>query len=137
MPRRCSAFGCNGNYDGTPYVKVISFPKDKDERERWILAMPNEKGSLERLKDIYVCESHFDCEWISVRGGKRPKEPPSIFKGVPKSALRQVSSAPRSTACSTTEARALKAQLAAEAEDKIQDFAHCISKVNSCFLISI
>ena len=78
MPRRCSVFGCNGNYDGTPYV--ISFPKDEVERERWIVAMPNEKASLERLNEIYVCESHFDCEWVSVKGGKRPKEPPSIFQ---------------------------------------------------------
>ena len=28
MPRRCSCFGCRGNYNGTPYVEVISFPKD-------------------------------------------------------------------------------------------------------------
>ena len=42
MPRRCSCFGCRGNYDGTTYVKVISFPKDPEERERWMLAMPNE-----------------------------------------------------------------------------------------------
>ena len=85
MPRRCSCFGCRGNYDGTPYVKVISFPKDPEERERWILAMPNEKESLRHLKEIYICETHFNCEWVSVKGGKRPKEPPSRFPGIPKS----------------------------------------------------
>ena len=97
MPRLCSCFGCRGNYDGTPYVKIISFPKDPEERERWILAMPNENESLRRLKKIYICETHFNCEWVSVKGGMRPKEPPSIFPGVPKSVLKQVTSAPRPT----------------------------------------
>ena len=102
MPLRYSGFGCKGFYDGTPYVKVISLPKDPEERERWILAMPNEKESLRRLKEIHICETHFNCEWVSVKGGKQPKEPPSVFPGIPKSALKQVTSAPRPTSFSTS-----------------------------------
>ena len=132
MPRRCSCFGCRGNYDGTPYVKIISFPKDPEERERWILAMPNENESLRRLKEIYICETHFNCEWVSVKGGMRPKEPPSIFPGVPKSVLKQVTSAPRPTS-STSESRAKKVQAANEAADKIQDFDHFCAKISSYF----
>ena len=126
MPRRCSCFGCRGNYDGTPYVKVISFSKDPEERERWILAMPNEKESLRRLKEIYICETHFNCEWVSVKGGKRLKEPPSRFPGITKSVLKQVTS-------STSESRAKKVQAANEAADKIQDFDHFCAKVSSYF----
>ena len=132
MPRRCSCFGCRGNYDGTPYVKVISFPKDPEERERWILAMPNEKESLRHLKEIYICETHFNCEWVSVKGGKRPKEPPSRFPGIPKSVLKQVTSAPRPTS-STSESSAKKVQAANEAVDKIQDFDHFCAKISSYF----
>ena len=84
--------------------------------------MPN-KESLMRLKEIYICETHFNCEWVSVKGGKRPKEPPSRFPGIPKSFLKQVTSAPRPTS-STSESRAKKVQAANEAADKIQDFDH-------------
>lgn len=133
MPRHCSCFGCKGNYDGTPYVKVISFPKDPEERERWILAMPNEKESLRRLKEIYICETHFNCEWVSVKGGKRPKQPPSIFPGIPKSALKQVTSAPRPTSSSTSQSRAKKVHAAAEAADKIRDFDQFRAKISSYF----
>ena len=48
-------------------------------------------------KVIHVCASHFDCVWITVFGGKRPSNPPSVFKNVPSSCLKQVNGAPRST----------------------------------------
>ena len=59
--------------------------------------MPNEKKSLMSKKVDHVCASHFDCDWITVFGGKRPSNPPSVFKNVPSSCLNQVNSAPRST----------------------------------------
>ena len=93
--------------------------------------MPNEKESLRRLKEIYICETHFNCEWVSVKGGKRPKEPPSIFHGVPKSVLKQVTSVPRPTS-STSESRAKKVQAANEAY-KIQEFDHFCAKISSYF----
>lgn len=133
MPRHCSCFGCKRNYDGTPYVKVISFPKDPEERERWILAIPNEKESLRHLKEIFICETHFNCEWVSIKGGKRPKEPPSIFPGIPKSTLKQVTSGPRPTSFSTSQSGAKKVHAAAEAADKIQDFVHFYAKISSYF----
>ena len=49
--------------------------------------------------------THFNCEWVLVKGGKRPKEPPSKFPGVPKLVLKQVTSIPRPTS-STSESRA-------------------------------
>ncbi|CAK8685254.1 unnamed protein product [Clavelina lepadiformis] len=92
-----------------PYSKVVSFPTDEVERNRWIDAMPNERSSLLQLKQIYACANHFDCEWISVKGGKRPSQPPSIFPGVLKSCLKQVSSAPRTRpTTASAEARAEK-----------------------------
>ena len=41
MPFRCAAAGCRGNYDGEPSVPMVKFPKDPEERQRWIDAMLN------------------------------------------------------------------------------------------------
>ena len=37
----------------------------------------------------YVCASHFDCEWVVSRGGRRPSAPPSVSPGIAKSCLKQ------------------------------------------------
>ena len=99
MVDKCSIFGCNSNYGNQPYVKLVSFPTDEVERNRWIDAVPNERSSLLKLKKIFACERHFDCEWVSAKGGrgKRPSQPPSIFPGVQKSCLKQVTSVSRSS----------------------------------------
>ncbi|KAI6651462.1 Epidermal retinol dehydrogenase 2 [Oopsacas minuta] len=68
----------------------------------------------------------------NLKGGKPPKEHPSIFPGVPKSVFKQVTSAPRPTS-STSESRAKKVQAANEAADKIQDFDHFSAKISSYF----
>jgi hypothetical protein len=79
MPKRCAAFGCRGNYKGQPYSRVVRFPSDEEERRKWIESMPNKCNSLKNRSDLFVCASHFDCEWVNVRGGKRPSGPPTIF----------------------------------------------------------
>ena len=61
MPKRCNIFGCNGNYEGQPYTPVTSFPDDPEERERWILACPNDPVKLRKLKEIWTCKSDFEC----------------------------------------------------------------------------
>lgn len=132
MPKKCNVYGCRGNYRDEPYTKVVSFPTDEVERNRWIDAMPNERSSLLQLKQIYACAHHFDCEWISVKGGKRPSQPPSIFPGVSKSCLKQVSSAPRNTTASA-EARAENERLRTEALDKIGDFSSFCNAIQKRF----
>ena len=54
------------------------------------------------------CRKHFNphCEWVTVRGGRRPNEPPSIFDEIPKSCLKQVKEKQRRTKLSSSEARA-------------------------------
>ena len=124
MGRKCNVYGCRGNYPGEPYAKVVSFPdKDEypDEWERWIEAMPNERKTLEELKEIWVCATHFNCEWKKVRGGKRPTAPPCVFSGMPKSRLKQASSHARSTSA-TSEKRAQNDAERAELFNRIKDF---------------
>ena len=40
-------------------------------------------------KEIWVCATHFEGEWITIQGGRRPLNPPSIFPGVPKSCTQE------------------------------------------------
>ena len=131
MPRSCNVLGCRGNYPGEPYSKVVKFPnKDTDyaEWDRWLCAMPNERASLEKLKEIWICRSHFDCEWQKVRGGERPVSPPSIFPGIPKSCFKQTVSKPRPTSA-TSEKRAEIETQRREEEDKIKDFDDFCQKI--------
>ena len=89
MPKRCASFGCFGNYKGQSYVRMVKFPTDVNERERWIQALPNSRESLNQRKEIYICASHFNCSWIVARGGKRSVDPPSVFPQAPKSCMKQ------------------------------------------------
>ena len=79
MPKCCVVYNCRGNFIGEPYTPVVRFPNDIDERKRWIGAMPNNSGSLNDRREIFVCSSHFECKWSSVNGGKRPIGPPTYF----------------------------------------------------------
>ena len=63
MPRHCAAAGCRGNYRGEPSTSVVKFPKDVEQCQKWIEAMSNDPESLKHLKEIWICASHFDCEW--------------------------------------------------------------------------
>ena len=132
MVNKCSIFGCNSNYRNQPYVKVVSLPTDEVERNRWIYEIPNERSSLLKLKKIYVCERHFDCEWVSAKGGKRPSQPPSIFPGVQKSCLKQVTSVTRSFT-SSAESQAQSEVLNNETLDKITDFSSFCDTVKKRF----
>ena len=67
---KCNVFGCRGNLKGESYTKNVKFLTDEVERNRLIDAMPNERSSLLKLKEIYACDNHFVCEWIKVRGEK-------------------------------------------------------------------
>lgn len=130
MPRKCAAFGCRGNYAGEPYSKLVSFPNDKNEREKWINAMPNERTSLTSKKEIWICASHFDCAWVTVKGGKRPSQPPSVFPGVPKSCLKQVQESKRPTQKSAADIRQLNQQQAINEKDKIISFENFLQNIS-------
>ena len=93
--QKCAAYNCRGNYNGEPYSPMVKFPSrdnenEKDDWDDWIKAMPNTPESLMKLKEVWICKKHFDpnCEWKTIKGGKLPSMPPSIFDGVPKSCLK-------------------------------------------------
>ena len=124
MPRCCAVYGCRGNYR-EPYTKTVSFPTGEETRSKWITALPNDSRTLVGRKEIWICVTHFEGEWVTMRGGKRPLiNPPSssIFPGVTKSCLKQVQYKERQTMCSSAETRRKSQDKANEQKDKIKDF---------------
>ena len=85
MGRKCFFTGCKSNYDPTDKISVFRLPKDKDERERWMKAIPRDNIDLDLdLPDsanTVVCIQHFPdgFETVSVKGRLRPKTLSSIF----------------------------------------------------------
>ena len=77
--------------------RVVRFPTDENARLRWIAAMPNASSNLEDRRDIFVCASHFECEWVTAREGRRPAGPSALFLGVSRSCLKQWKPVPITT----------------------------------------
>ena len=117
MVHCCMVYGCRGNYPGETYTKQVS-SWDEESKKKWIAAMPNIPTKLRTRKKIWICITHFEGEWKSVQGGRKPVNPPSIFPGVPKSCLKQTKSKPRSTKNTAAESR----RKSSEYKDKINTF---------------
>ena len=117
MGRSCMAFGCRGNYKGEPYSKMVN-SWDKKSKEDWIAAKPNDPESQRDKDKIWLCVTHFEGEWISSQGGRKPKNIPTIFPGIPKSCIKQSNSKPRETKRSSSAMR----QKNSEENDKIKFF---------------
>lgn len=132
MPKRCAAYGCRGNYRGEPYSHMVRFPSDAVEREAWINALPNKKGSVTHRKDLFICASHFSCAWQISRGGKRPVGPPTIFPGIPNSCIKRFHAKPRNkNALSQT--REKRSQQRQEERNKIGSFSQFVKEIAKRF----
>ena len=82
------------------------------------------------LKNVDICERHFDCDWILTKGGKRPSQPPSILPNIPQSCMKQQQPQGRSSS-TLAEARADLETQRLEALDKIDDFPSFVSGLPS------
>ena len=134
MPRRCSVYLCDGNYDEKPYTPTVSASLNKypEDRKKWIGAMPNDRKQLEKLATIHVCKHHFDCEWYPVQGGgERPRYPPSIFPGVPKSCSKQSVSKSRQTKTGSADVRLAMTKWIVEDNDRISDIEDFLKAFHS------
>ena len=94
MPRKCCTFfdgvSCTTNYKtSTEKSSVFRFPNEEGEKQRWISSLPNILPACD-TKNLGVCEKHWPVDYptISVKGKRRPANPPFIF-GLPKSFLPQ------------------------------------------------
>ena len=89
--------------------KVFAFPRDDVERDNWIRACPNVFPEGIRL---FACEWHWPEGYETVSPaksshlcGRRPKNPPSIFRGIPGSCSRSTISTPRASERTSPAAR--------------------------------
>ena len=101
MGRKCFFTGCKSNYDPTDKISVFRLPKDKDERERWMKAIPHDNIDLD-LPDsanTAVCIQHFPdgFETVSVKGRKNQKPLRRFFSNLPKSLVPTPVSLARAT----------------------------------------
>ena len=77
--------------------------------------------------------THFEGEWATARGGRRPIIPPSIFPGLPKSCLKQVQTKQRPTRCGSTEMRRKSEEAMNDQRDKITNLKDFIREIKRCF----
>ena len=102
MGRKCYVTGCNSNYKADDKVTAYRLPRNLEERDRWIKAIP--RDNIPNTSNTVVCIKHFPegFETLSVKGKLRPKHPPFIFPCLPKSLVPTPPPAPRTTSkCST------------------------------------
>ena len=127
MPRKCCVFACQTNYGNKKQksqekIPVYRFPRDLEEMNRWIKAIPN--ANLRVTDNSVVCELHWppDFPTVKVHGKLRPKDPPSVWPGVPKSQIPSPIPVPRSTKRKTFDVRSLE-------EDELEKFV-CSDQVS-------
>ncbi|GFO11590.1 THAP domain-containing protein 5 [Plakobranchus ocellatus] len=102
MGRKCSVYGCKTGYSATDEkISVYSFPKDKDELEKWVRNLPNNISADQVTKYMGVCALHWpkDTELVRTKGRYYVLAvPPSIFENIPESRIPSISkTTPRST----------------------------------------
>ena len=136
MPKKCCVANCNGNYNKDNKVTVFRLPTDKDEREKWIQAIPRE--NIPDKADTVVCEQHFPPGYPTIikHGKKRPREPPSVFKCVKPSLVPTKPAPCRPTSRASSSIRSVipdEMEKFIEA-DKIDNFQHLNSKLNNKLL---
>ena len=101
MGKKFCVYACKTNYSSeklkSDKISVYRFPKDEREKEKWIKAVPN--ANLRVSKDNVDCALHWPSgfEEIKVNGKSRPKDPPSIWPGVPSIQVPTSSPPPRPT----------------------------------------
>ena len=85
MVKKCCVYACESNYDSirmnpdVPKISVFRFPKNIEERERWIKSIP--RNGLLVTDETVVCSLHWssDSEMMKKNGKWRPVNPPHIF----------------------------------------------------------
>lgn len=105
MARKCLIPACTSNY--TPrkadpkkakyHVKVFRFPKKTEDMQMWIKAMPYRDLNV-NINSV-ICVKHWPADYpkVQVVGKERPRNPPSVWPGVPLSCISTPPPPPRPT----------------------------------------
>ena len=112
MVKKCLIPGCNPNYRSRKGCRateqktpVFRFPRDKSEYSGWMKAIPY--TNITTRQDSVICEKHWPESYptVSIKRRTSPKDPPSVWPGVPSSCVPRPTPAPRSTKKSSMEVR--------------------------------
>ena len=97
-------------------VPTYRLPKDPEERERRIKAIPRDNVP-KNSNNTVICVKHFPVNFpvIKVKGRERPRDPPSIFNDIPKSLIPKKPPEKRKTVKAASSIRTLK-------EDELSEF---------------
>ena len=76
---------CNGNYGADNKESTFRLPADEGEQARWLASIP--RDNIPDSKNTVVCERYWPSNYaaVTIRGKKRPADPPSIFNCVKRS----------------------------------------------------
>ena len=96
MGRRCSTVwdeSCTSGYaSNTSGARVLSFPKNREEKEKWCERLPNYLNPENVTDNMGICEKHWKAEYqykIIPGGYKRPVNSPTEFGNTPNTLRRQ------------------------------------------------
>ena len=97
MVRRCCVPKCTGNSNEENKESVFRFPNKDEEKEAWRKAIP--MTNLPTSNTTVVCERHWPpgYETTTAHGKVRPKNPRSVFDGLPASIWPSTPAKPRTT----------------------------------------
>ena len=81
MPRKCTIFGCVGNYDKERKCTVYQFPSDPDELQEWLHSLPNNIAVQKISKNVGICKYHWpaDAPMKKKNRFESPAVPPSVW----------------------------------------------------------
>ena len=84
MTKKCCVPGCTGNYDNGEKCSVFRFPKDEEEKKKWLRKISRKDWSLG--KDSVVCAFHFqDSDVVRYRenddGTREKRKIPKLAEG--------------------------------------------------------
>lgn len=96
-------------------MSIYKLPRNEDDRKKWVAAIP--RANLVVSQYTAVCKKHWpeNAEFVKFYGKLRPKNPPSVFFGIPNSCLPTQQSKERTTKKSLSSARN-------HAEDEMKQF---------------
>ena len=115
MVKKCLIPECNPNYKNRKgqrasekKVPVFRFPRDPTELSAWMKMLPFKDVKV--TKDTVICERHWPTSYptVSRKGKLRPRDPPSVWPGVPPSCCPDPPPPPPLTKRSSVEIRAVE-----------------------------
>jgi len=135
MGRKCCVMNCNGNYDAANKESTFRLPADEDERARWLASIP--RDNIPNSKDTVVCARHWPPNYaeVTIRGKKRPKDPPSVFDCVKQSCRPTAPPPPRPTIKALSASRQIEIDPIKDFEeiDVIKQFDEIKQKIHDKF----